>query len=396
MTFHSTARFRSFRSAVRWLLIDFFRSPSASFPALYFSISAGPIASSFIAPKNGQDVTENIGDVVCAFANTFGGLLFVGVKEENTRPTEIAGVPKARGDLKTQLANMIQAAVYPRPPFSIHVVSAPAAADREVAIVRVAEGDWPPYMWIKERKNKVSIRVQDKCEPASYSDLESLFRRRDEAGPTGLSSRPLPEKPELRASVPGSDKKPEDSKTFTRLWIRPARPVSLVLDGREESDVRRILHQTFRTNDLNVVRRDAASFDVKVGSGWSRLFWRSCDDGTQGVAARWFQSLRAAHIILEERGWLGSVQVQSDLVLGEGRISAGVFEKIDLDGLVGVDEAPAQRAGFSTGFAAGHSELAEPSSLVADLLVRHLREQRGFAADLEQLRASVARLAQAP
>jgi len=88
--------------------------------------------------------------------------------------------------------------------------------------------------------------------------------------------------------------------------------------------------------------------------------------------------------------------VQSDLVLGEGRISAGVFEKIDLDGLVGVDEAPAQRAGFSTGFAAGHSELAEPSSLVADLLVRHLREQRGFAADLEQLRASVARLAQAP
>lgn len=352
---------------------------------------------------------------MCAFANTFGGLLFVGVKEENTRPTEIAGVPKSRGDLKTQLANMIQAAVYPRPPFSIHVVSAPAGADREIAIVRVAEGDWPPHMWIKERKNKVSIRVQDKCEPASYSDLESLFRRRDEAGPTGLSSRPLPEKPELRASVPGSDKKPEDSKTFARLWIRPARPVSLVLDGREESDVRRILHQTFRTNELNVVRRDAASFDVKVGSGWSRLFWRSCDDGTQGVAAnigtsdqygpevllalvvkRWFQSLRAAHIILEERGWLGPVQVQSDLVLGEGRISAGVFEKIDLDGLVGVDEAPAQRAGFSTGFAAGHSELAEPSSLVADLLVRHLREQRGFAADLEQLRASVATLAQAP
>jgi len=60
MTFHSTARFRSFRSAVRWLLIDFFRSPSASFPALYFSISAGPIASSFIAPKNETRWTSRI------------------------------------------------------------------------------------------------------------------------------------------------------------------------------------------------------------------------------------------------------------------------------------------------------------------------------------------------
>ncbi len=356
-----------------------------------------------------QDATQDLADTVCAFTNTFGGLVFVGIAEENGRPTELVGVPKGRAELKTRLASIIQSTVYPRPPFSIHIVDMPDDPGREIAIVRVVEGDWPPYMFIKDRQNKVSVRVEDSCVHAPYSDLESLFRRRD-LGAEALENRPIPG-PDLRATITGEDGKVQDSKTWARLRIRPVRPLRGILDQREEADVCRSLSLAFDGTRLTeVVQRDVASFDVNIGgSNLERLTWRSYDDGTQTMAAnvatnepggpvlllallvhRWIRALRAAHTILEERGWLGRVEAHSTLVFGGAHPSNAVFLGVDLfDELDGVENSTVQLEGFTTRHLVDQSKLAVPAPLIAELLVRHLRAQLGFAADFDAVAKAV-------
>jgi hypothetical protein len=351
------------------------------------------------------DETEKVGDVACAFANTFGGLLFVGVVEKGGRPTAFGGVAKTRSDLKTRLANMIQGTVHPRPSFSIQVLGVPNDPEREIAVVRVGEGDWPPYIF---KNHKVSVRIEDKCEHASYADLERLFRQRENVAAGDFSTRLLPG-PELRASTLGENNERVDSDLFARVWIRPARPLRLTLDRRKESAICKSLAGVFPMG-IGVTRRDSTSFDVKIGDGWPQLAWRACDDGTQVVAAniatlnhpngmevylsvvvdRWLRTFRAASTILEEHGALGSVGIRSDLVVGKRPVSAAPIERgFRLDGLDGLHVVQ-QRESFTIDLVANHSELANPATLVAELLVRNLRELRGLDVDLQAIMKSVA------
>jgi len=291
-----------------------------------------------------QGVPQDLGDVVCAFANGFGGLVFVGVDEEDGKPTAIPGLPKVRTDLKTRLANQIQSTIQPRPPFSIRVLDMPSDPAREIAIVRVGEGDAPPYIY----RRKVSVRVEDKSEPASLADLERLFRQRADA--QAHSERPWPIAGLLQSTVADDPNKEDGNshvgKSWARLTIRPERAVPRVLDKRTESEVLQALRQAIGLRSLNVlkvIRRDASSTDVKIGFGSERLFWRCYDNGAQVMAAnigssdqygdvallallaqRWSQSFLAACRIFEGHGWLGRVQFCSELVLGDARVSQAV------------------------------------------------------------------------
>lgn len=363
--------------------------------------------------KRAED-TDKIGDVACAFANTFGGLLVIGVEERDGRPSQLPGVPKARGDLKTRIASTIQSTVHPRPVFEVQTVALPGDDTRELAVLRVAKGDWPPYMFTKDRKNKVSVRVEDESLPATYRDLEGLFLERREPEGETFGTRP-PRDPQLRATTLEVDGRTRvASEVFGRLWVRPVRALRLVLDRREEGRFVSLLGRAFPEMGLNVVRRDSMSFDAKIGDGWRQLAWRTCDDGTQGSAAniaalnhphgqevylslladRWIRTLKAAGALLEEHGWLGRVAVRSELVLSDARVTAAALERVVIDGVHGVENMPAQRGGFTLDLLAEQADLADPAPLASELLVRHLRELRGLDADMAALTRSLEAVAQ--
>jgi len=345
------------------------------------------------------DVPDEFGDYVCAFANTFGGLIFLGVKAQGIRPSEVIGVPKARGDLTTRLVNTIQTTVHPRPPFEIHVVGAPGDPAGEIAIVRVGEGDWPPYMYIKERANRVTVRVEEQRARASYSELEALFRRRSE-GAQNTIDRPLsgPEFHPFRKV--GNEWERADN--FERLVFRPARPLHLMLDRREGRLIAGELANRYPSTEIAVVRRDSQTLDFQITrpNGSVRI-WRAWEDGSQGVTSdthgatnqgrrvvslfdvsyEWIVAARVTRCLLEQHGWAGRVLVDSVLRLSNATPSVTTLDGVfGLDGLWELEKTSPQKDASAFVRVVDFSELTDPSDLVADLLIRHVLDQRGSPA----------------
>lgn len=116
-----------------------------------------------------------------AFANTFGGLLIVGVKEEAGRPKDIVGV-QTTSELKTQIASGISANISPTPSFTIAECASPNDPNRRVAVVRIRNVNKLHY-YMKGDK-PVYVRNEDESRPANAAQLRSLVEQR-----TGERSR---------------------------------------------------------------------------------------------------------------------------------------------------------------------------------------------------------------
>jgi hypothetical protein len=101
---------------------------------------------------------------VAAFANTFGGLLIVGVSDKDGRADEIVGIASKRQELKTSIASAIASNISPTPPYDLRDVAFPEGSGRHLCIVRVRKGnhlylltkkgDQPigPYMWVMKMR----------------------------------------------------------------------------------------------------------------------------------------------------------------------------------------------------------------------------------------------------
>ncbi len=135
------------------------------------------------------DMPDDIGKTVAAFANTYGGIIMLGIeeaeypprskKQKQNIPKAIPGITTKGGDIKSRITNKIVATVYPRPYFSIsRPVEIPDLTDKAVVVIRVEESWTTPHMFIKDNKNEIKIRVNDNNFPASLHEIEWLFERR--------------------------------------------------------------------------------------------------------------------------------------------------------------------------------------------------------------------------
>src|SRR3569832_2529567 len=128
-----------------------------------------------------EKITENIGDTVTAFANTYGGLLLLGVRSDKTKqniPVEITGFEGA-GDTKALIANKILSTVYPRPSFSIGIVPHTRNPKHIVSVIRIDESTLKPHIFTKGNLNKISVRIEDENRYASFQEIEAFFQNRN-------------------------------------------------------------------------------------------------------------------------------------------------------------------------------------------------------------------------
>lgn len=162
--------------------IDLQRTSSAD---LYASVKAFTATNLPLdeRPREGYllDFKQEWGDkalqTVAGFANAFGGILIVGVSENDARPEEVVGV-ECPGELKIRLASSIAANIAPCPVFEIGECHLPDLPDRKVCVVRVMESAELCLIARKGIGNPAYVRVEDQSKPADASQLRQLIKRK--------------------------------------------------------------------------------------------------------------------------------------------------------------------------------------------------------------------------
>jgi hypothetical protein len=184
-----------------------------------------------------EDVSDRFLRSVAAFANTFGGLLIVGVTETDGRPDKLAGV-LVQGEWKTKIASMIAANLFPCPQFEIAECALPTDAGRKLSVVRVRETPEICLLAKKGEPHPVYVRIEDQSAPADASQLRALLdrKRKNQAPAAEIEARLVPIRNRMYVTVAGGTSPRTRSETFFRIAICPyahsPMPLDLALERR--------------------------------------------------------------------------------------------------------------------------------------------------------------------
>jgi hypothetical protein len=174
---------------------------------------------------------------VAAFANTFGGLLIVGVTEIDGRPDTLAGV-SVQGEWKTKIASMIAANLFPCPQFEIAECTLPTDAGRKLSVVRVRETTEICLLAKKGELHPVYVRNEDQSVPADASQLRALLdrKRRTQTPAAEIEARLIPIRNRMYVTVGAGTSPRTRSETYFRIAIcpyaHPPMPLDLAMERR--------------------------------------------------------------------------------------------------------------------------------------------------------------------
>jgi|GEM_PF-7046546 len=138
-------------------------------------------------PKEGQridyklDFPKDLGKDISAMGNASGGLLILGVEEEQGIPNRMPGIDLGKSDVKTRVINIAHSTIDPPLIPEVGFCTLSDNSSRCVVVIRTPISLIAPHMYIKEQDNRVYIRVGDKTVKADLRAIEMLFHRKDAA-----------------------------------------------------------------------------------------------------------------------------------------------------------------------------------------------------------------------
>jgi hypothetical protein len=373
-------------------------------------------------------------ETIAAFANTAGGLLFLGVesdKKQNNAPVAVPGIEFFGGDIKVRLTAKIVSRVIPRQDFDIAAAAVPAEPGRFVAVIRVREGTYPPYQYAKESDRlRFPIRIQDASRDSSLRDMEYLFDKRGtfsettEARVLSFSSAPL--FPQLLKNY-DSPAVPEQTPKPYHVWsIRPRVSLRLRLDKSFDQTVLGLIRRHFPDSYFGNFWPPAMSADRHI------VRWQGAVDSDRGAPLRWARNIewtssgdiRFAERI-DRRDWTGGESV-SDLFISSfrflklveefyrshnsyGSLSAlhsvhmqpdfkllltfpdgdGIYHETDAISFSAMQAKDGMDASNITTEIPNYV-LANPVEVICDLILSHLRQLRQATIDYDKLVAVAA------
>ena len=117
---------------------------------------------------------KKFGKHVAAFANSYGGKIYLGIKTDNKEnvPTDIPGIDIEEG-IKEKIKNIIRDTVNPMPLFKIDLVKKPKAKNKGVLVVSVEESPSPQYL---VSDGKIYIRNAVGSDPVPATDSYTVDR----------------------------------------------------------------------------------------------------------------------------------------------------------------------------------------------------------------------------
>jgi hypothetical protein len=238
-----------------------------------------------------EDFPQDLGDDVAALANSYGGLIFLGIKadkKKNNVPVRWGGT-QLGSDPSARISNHILSTVRPRPQFDIGLVE---AADGYIAVVRVNEGEYPPYEYEKGNTVRISIRVNDTKRQASVRDIEMLMGRRnvttESAQRVTATLQPGTLYPYRIETLPGDATREVRDNRVHQILLAPHRPARWRLDSPFERKFERWIQGTFpNTRTFSANFRSGAFYEVReIRNEAKRLHraWRVSNEGGLGFA----------------------------------------------------------------------------------------------------------------
>jgi hypothetical protein len=194
---------------------------------------------------------------VAAFANTFGGILVLGISDKDGRADEIVGIPSQRHELKTRIASMIASNISPTPSYEIRDVAFPDGSGRHLCVVRVRKGNHL-HLLTKKGADPVYVRNENESIPADSARLQALLATRVAASPadrpdTAHSAifsqflyvtqvQPVPDGVTLPA---GFEPQRTRSGTFLQVQLTPEEPQVVRLDLAIEQEFRLVVLKSY-------------------------------------------------------------------------------------------------------------------------------------------------------
>jgi hypothetical protein len=125
------------------------------------------------------DLSEQDGwlqDLV-AFANSYGGILIIGVVAKNGIPQAAPGFERP-SEVAVDIGNQVNSCVQPRPDFELKVARCNDNSGRWLAGIQVREGVNTPYLYSRTDKRRIYVRgPANKIEP-DYLQLMRLIEKR--------------------------------------------------------------------------------------------------------------------------------------------------------------------------------------------------------------------------
>lgn len=193
---------------------------------------------------------EAVNDVA-AFANTFGGLLIIGVQKGQSDPVaRPVGVP-SNSELTTGIASAISTNISPTPSYDIMECNKPREPNTRFCVIRV-RSDFRLYLVTRKDSPPVFVRDADRTVRANAGQLRHLIDRERQSvlgAPALLHHRAH----ELLESMPiglGYNAWPRGnwtrSDTYLKLIVVPAETKIVPLDWKDETAFNHSIHRSYR------------------------------------------------------------------------------------------------------------------------------------------------------
>jgi len=239
---------------------------------------------------------------VTSFANTFGGVLIIGVKKDKSDPEPLLNGVNSTTEYKTRIASSIAANISPVPSYYVYECHKPGEPNSKLCVVQVRNVNGF-HLLTKKNIKPIHVRNEDETREADAADIRRLLERNRST--EDFSAKLMERANETFASLRvRTDRKmpvigretSTDSQSFLKIVLIPVEFRGSHLEKSHEDNLKRLIRNHYprvqvtepQAVSLLTEDRDSSFFEwiwYHTNNNWE-MRWRITAQGQIAHATR--------------------------------------------------------------------------------------------------------------